>query len=381
VPGILAVMATAGLYDDSGKWLFLTGLPAKSGVGGGIIAVLPGELGIAVFSPPLDAHGNSVRGTKVCREFSRDMDLHLMRAGDRPASPIRSVYSLAQVGSRRQRSEREIEQLAVSGGQAVVLELQGSLDFAGAELITRRLSHAYDLPRFAVLDFRRVSRIQSAVALLLAEAASELRERDGALLVSGLEHHPGMETKLRDALAADDLDALRCFSELDLALEWCESELVGASHELELGARVELADHALTEGLTPDQIARVERRAEPRSYPAGEVLAAIGSVPTELLLITSGHASVSIQLGEGDVRRVATLTAGALLGEMSLVNPSPRVAGVVADTEVNGLALPADIAVWQDEDADLRGKLLVNLIRIVAGRYEQARKEFILLSE
>ncbi len=60
VPKILAVMATAGLYDDSGKWLFTTGLPAKSGVGGGILAVSPGKFGIAVISPPLDAAGNSV---------------------------------------------------------------------------------------------------------------------------------------------------------------------------------------------------------------------------------------------------------------------------------------------------------------------------------
>ena len=61
VPGVLAVMATAGLYDDSGKWLYHTGLPAKSGVGGGIIAVSPGKFGIAVVSPPLDSAGNSVR--------------------------------------------------------------------------------------------------------------------------------------------------------------------------------------------------------------------------------------------------------------------------------------------------------------------------------
>src|SRR6185295_12768561 len=70
VPGILAVMATAGLYDDSGKWLFLTGLPAKSGVGGGIIAVSPGKFGIAAFSPPLDAAGNSVRAQKAIADIS-----------------------------------------------------------------------------------------------------------------------------------------------------------------------------------------------------------------------------------------------------------------------------------------------------------------------
>ncbi|MDX5326545.1 MAG: glutaminase A [Bacteroidota bacterium] len=65
VAHVLAVMATAGLYDDSGIWLFRTGLPAKSGVGGGLIAVVPGQFGIAVVSPPLDKAGNSVKGQLV----------------------------------------------------------------------------------------------------------------------------------------------------------------------------------------------------------------------------------------------------------------------------------------------------------------------------
>jgi glutaminase len=70
VPHVLAVMATAGLYDDSGKWLYKTGLPAKSGVGGGIIAVSPGKFGIAVISPPLDDAGNSVKAQKVIADIS-----------------------------------------------------------------------------------------------------------------------------------------------------------------------------------------------------------------------------------------------------------------------------------------------------------------------
>jgi glutaminase len=70
VPAILAVMSTAGLYDDSGKWLFWTGLPGKSGVGGGLIAVAPGKFGIAVISPPLDKAGNSVRAQKAITDVS-----------------------------------------------------------------------------------------------------------------------------------------------------------------------------------------------------------------------------------------------------------------------------------------------------------------------
>ena len=71
VPGVLSVMATAGLYDDAGKWLFKTGLPAKSGVGGGIIAVVPGKFGIAAISPPLDSVGNSVKAQLAIAEVAK----------------------------------------------------------------------------------------------------------------------------------------------------------------------------------------------------------------------------------------------------------------------------------------------------------------------
>jgi glutaminase len=67
----LAAMATAGLYGISGKWLFSTGLPAKSGVGGGIIAVAPGKFGIAAISPPLDKAGNSVRSQRAIADVSK----------------------------------------------------------------------------------------------------------------------------------------------------------------------------------------------------------------------------------------------------------------------------------------------------------------------
>jgi glutaminase len=80
VPEVLAVMATAGLYDDSGKWLYHTGLPAKSGVGGGLIAVSPGKFGIAVVSPPLDEAGNSVRAQRAITDVSNTI-------GGNPYSP------------------------------------------------------------------------------------------------------------------------------------------------------------------------------------------------------------------------------------------------------------------------------------------------------
>jgi len=77
VRDILSVMYTCGMYNFAGEWVYKVGLPAKSGVSGGIIVIMPNQIGIAVFSPLLDANGNSIRGIKVCEDISQEFGLHL----------------------------------------------------------------------------------------------------------------------------------------------------------------------------------------------------------------------------------------------------------------------------------------------------------------
>ena len=77
IPEILSAMMMAGLYDESGWWAWYVGLPAKSGVGGGILAVVPGKGAIAVFAPPLDEHGNSVKAKKAIQYVAHQLDLNL----------------------------------------------------------------------------------------------------------------------------------------------------------------------------------------------------------------------------------------------------------------------------------------------------------------
>ena len=79
----LSVMTSSGMYDYAGEWIYRVGIPAKSGVGGGIVAALPAQLGLGTFSPRLDSHGNSVRGLKVCEALSSHFELHVLnRSGD-----------------------------------------------------------------------------------------------------------------------------------------------------------------------------------------------------------------------------------------------------------------------------------------------------------
>ena len=100
-------MTTCGMYNAAGDWVTEVGLPAKSGVGGGILAVLPGQIGLAVFSPRLDEHGNSVRGVQACRRLSKDLELHFMHVSRAARSAVRASYDVVEAPSRRRRSPQE----------------------------------------------------------------------------------------------------------------------------------------------------------------------------------------------------------------------------------------------------------------------------------
>lgn len=93
VRDVLSVMHTCGMYDAAGQWAYRVGIPAKSGVSGGIMAVVPGKIGIAVFSPGLDSYGNSIRGTAVCEEISERLGLHVFADNSEDAllGPARSA--------------------------------------------------------------------------------------------------------------------------------------------------------------------------------------------------------------------------------------------------------------------------------------------------
>ena len=170
VQDVLSVMATCGMYDYSGEWLYRTGLPAKSGVGGGILAVQPGRIGIGVYSPRLDAQGNSVRGIAVCRELAADLGLHLFEASQRAVPAIRLATTRRGVASKRRRSPPAAEHLRNMGHRLRLYHLQGALAFASVEPVVRELMARSTEADCFVVNLRAVPRIDRAAAGLLAGA-------------------------------------------------------------------------------------------------------------------------------------------------------------------------------------------------------------------
>ena len=357
VRDVLSVMATAGMYDAAGDWLYDVGLPAKSGVAGGVMAVLPGRLGIGVFSPPLDAQGNSVRGVRVCEELSRSLDLHMFNHAHRGPSPVRRTFTLAEMTSKRQRSPAVAAQIEREGTRARAFEVQGDLGFAEAEQVTRAV---LDAPaELVVLDLRRVGNVHEAAVALLAGLGDRISALSGA------------PDELTHAMNA------KRFDELDLALEFFEDRLTG---DTAAPALASLGDHPVLRGISADDLTLLEGQLEHRSFAAGEYIVRAGEPVTELLLITNGVVSETIVLADGSARRVATLTAGMTIGELALLTGSPRIGDARADTDVECHALPADaLAGMRQLDANLRAVLLRNLLEIVAARSTRTRQDLATL--
>lgn len=91
---VLSVMLTCGMYDFAGEWVRRVGVPAKSGVSGGIMASVNRQLGFACYSPRLDAQGNSVRGIRFCTDFSDELGLHVFNFTNRGSGFLRGAFGL-----------------------------------------------------------------------------------------------------------------------------------------------------------------------------------------------------------------------------------------------------------------------------------------------
>lgn len=154
---VLSVMFTCGMYDAAGDWATQVGIPAKSGVAGGLIGALPGQIGIATFSPRLDRHGNSVRGVSLFERFSSDMGLHVMGVPAAARAVVRSHHVLG------------------SGPHALrVLQLQGGIGFAGAERVVREAVDSAPSEVRVAVDLTKVYSIDDVARRMLLEVTRRL---------------------------------------------------------------------------------------------------------------------------------------------------------------------------------------------------------------
>jgi len=359
----LSVMTSSGMYDYAGEWIYRVGVPAKSGVGGGILASLPARLGLGSYSPRLDGHGNSVRGIRVCEALSAHYDLHMLNRSDDARNAIIADYDIGASPSRRSRRVQERTVLAQHPDAVRVLELVGTLSFSNADYVARELTRSPIRPQFVIFDLRRVTAMTPAGLRLLAELFHELSDFHITVILAGV-RRSSAEWKEISALTSD-ISNVRDFYLLDTAIEWAEDQIVyrygGAIDFLET---TEIVEQPLLAGLTAAEIAELATHAKLNTYQQSERIIAAGDGATSLFFLRSGVVHVTLPDGV----RLATLTAGQAFGEMALLEPQ-RSADVFADFSATAFEIAlSDFERFRNQHPKASETIMRNLAKLLADR-------------
>jgi len=365
---ILSVMTTCGMYDFSGGWAYHVGLPAKSGVGGGIIAVLPGQLGIGVYSPALDERGNSLRGVKVCETVSSELGLHFLEPPRNTLSTVRARYTLAGVRSKRRRPPAEEALLARHGDSVAVYELQGDLRFATIEPVLREVVGSGQALTHVVLDLKRVASADAAATRMLARLADVCAERGQQLVLTRV-RRGDLLADFSNEMNPRHVGAVRFQPQLDGGLEWCERKLLERHAAPRNGtpAGSRLSEHRLCAGLNDADIDHLQSLLRLQSFEAGSMIVRRGDAADRLYLLVRGEVSVIVDLPGGGSKRLSTLSAGMCFGESALLVGGTRSADVRADSPVECWTLTAtSFAGLESESPRLLIRLLNNLLIAVS---------------
>jgi glutaminase len=370
VENVLSVMSTCGMYDYAGEWVYTVGLPAKSGVAGGVLAVLPGQIGIGVFSPPLDARGNSARGIRVCQRLSTDFDLHPLRFQPEVRSVVRRRYHGGQTRSNRVRTPDEYRLLTENGDSVAAFEVQGDLFFGSTERLFRAVVEDLAGIDAVVLDCKRIGNLDGAAISMLSKLRSALADVACVLVMA-------------DAPVGvlDDISS-HSFPDADAALEWCEDRILARLGTSSETLPEDLGIQELLGGLAPEEFALVKDAVDVLHVAAGEVVFREGDHADAIYFILSGLVSVRLPLAEkGRDRRLATLGAGVAVGEMAFLDEGKRSADVVAEREsVLARLSIEDLHEIGRAAPPLIATFSVNLARNLSGRLRRANEQVRMLA-
>jgi glutaminase len=341
VDSVLSVMGSCGMYNFAGEWIYRVGMPAKSGVSGGILACLAGQLGIGVYSPRLDERGNSARGVGVCGDLSNLYSLHIHNAPNVTRACLRSRYSSADVRSKRQRTRAEAEILNTQGQRVRIYELQGHLNFASVEFLSRQVVADAPETDLLAIDMKRTLHLDPGGATLLQNLLRDLLTAGKLIAVSDSEHVSGFADSVESL--ARTTDTLFLADNLDAGMEWCEDHLIATLLPSTAGAtKVELIQNQFFEGLGEAVVARLTALCVQSRFDRGSVLIQAGYPCTSMFFLVGGEVSATVDLPFQEHVRLATYSAGMAFGFGAALGKEPQEADYVADTDIECYLLGAD---------------------------------------
>jgi glutaminase len=359
VPRVLSVMSTCGMYDYSGEWVYSVGLPAKSGVSGGVVAVLPGQLGVGVYSPRVDRRGNSARGIRVCERVSHDFQLHLLRPQSIGRDVVGRTYRGDAARSHRVRTQCEDAVLLEHGSAIAVFELRGDLTFSTMERVFRTVTDDLDGIDYVVLDGRRVRGLDDSGRFLLSELSRFLHEAGRLLVTAALDsgERPGLH-----------------FADVDAALEWCEDRVLEGASGDPVASVMHFAEHPILHGIGSADVSALAASVELRHTARHDLVFREGEAADSMGLLLGGRITIGLRLdGDSRTHRLAAFGPGCVFGETAFLDGGVRSADVIAETDASVALVP--ISALECLSPDGTTVLYRNLARDVARRLRAANTQ------
>jgi len=298
-------------------------------------------------------------------------------------SIVRRSYRGSAVRSRKSRTVQEMTVLETMGGGILIVELQGALFFGTAETLAGEIAvQMQQRTHQVILDLRRVTEIDSTGAELLRRIDADLSARGATFAICVLQPSEPAAV-LADAGVLDGITPERVFGHVDGALEWAEEQMLGAQvGDSAANQDTPLARAGIFAGLTPKEMATVERHLRRTEIDKGRTIFAQGESGSALFIITSGTASAYLHQDRGADIRLTTFAPGTVFGELAILDPGPRSATVIADEALVCFALSDEDFVLLSSDAPkIAIKILANLSRALSRRLRQANRTIHQLEE
>ncbi len=280
--------------------------------------------------------------------------------------------------SRKTREPRLMELLAQKGGRIVVFELEGAMFFGTAEKLIHQIEKAAkDGALSVIVDFKRVTDVDSTGARFLVQANDALVKQGKAMLLSSVDETTRLGQFLRDMGVVAAFTKHRVFVDSDQALEWAEDHLILAElGNIEIGAEFPFGQLDIFSGLSESQLEVIRGKLKRQTFAKGESVFREGDPGQQLFVIAKGEASVRIRpMGSQRDIRLVTFAAGTVFGEVALLDTEVRSASVEVDDDLVCYVLEHEVfQQLSDSHPGIAVTLLRNIGRELSNRLRRSNR-------
>ncbi|WP_455220513.1 cyclic nucleotide-binding domain-containing protein [Kaarinaea lacus] len=311
--------------------------------------------------------------------MSQDLHLHTLNSERFTTSTvIRATFTGNQIRSRRVRGKEERRLLDEQGERIHIVELNGEMMFAAAEIAVSEVDSRLEVADYVILDLRRVSSMDAAAAQLIVWLVETMRENGKHLYLTGTIDKYAVTKYIKNRLSKVDALQVLSFKEMDSALESCEDQLLQeAGLSTDNMQEVDFYNHPMCDNLDEEEKHYLKDLVKVRSYSAGEYICKEGDAGELLYFILKGSVSVNLPLDNGRQQCVARFSAGGSFGEQAIVENSRRSADILAECEVICMELNSNELFQQTSELAyrVRLKLLSKLAIELSNKLRMANRE------